>query len=147
MYGLTICQRLQLLVRVSSNLLILALSLLAVTPTVYAQSNASSASPAAQQSVSIPNLELAKPIERQITGGDVHVYNLALKVDEYAHIDLDQRGIDLSVWSFDATGKKISEADAFRVGEKEQIALVADVSGTYRIEIHSSFPKAPTGQY
>jgi len=69
------------------------------------------------QVVSVPSLERAKPIEREIKGGEVHAYNLTLKVDEYAHIDLDQRGIDLALWTIDPNGKKISEVDAFRVGE------------------------------
>ena len=99
------------------------------------------------QVVSVPSLELAKPIEREIKGGEVHAYNLTLKMDEYAHIDLDQRGIDLALWTIDPTGKKISEVDAFRVGETEAIALVAEMPGTYRIEVHTTFPKVPAGRY
>lgn len=102
---------------------------------------------AAAQVSSVPSLEVNKPIERQIAGGEVHAYNVTLKADEYVHIDVDQRGIDLAVWSFDPTGKKISEVDAFRVGEKEAIGIVADVAGTYRIEIHTTFPKVPAGRY
>jgi hypothetical protein len=150
MSGPTICHHSQsLLVRVSANLLslILVLSLLAVPPTVYPQSNASSASPAATQSVSVPNLELARPIEREITGGEVHSYNLALTVDQYVLFDVDQRGIDLAVWIFDPKGKKISEQDAFRVGEQEQVGIVAEMSGAYRVEVHTSFPKGPSGRY
>src|SRR5215211_6165428 len=102
---------------------------------------------ASAQVVSTTSLELNKPIEREINGGEVHAYNLTLKVDEYARIDVDQRGIDLALWTFDPTGKKISEVDAFRVGEKEAIVLVADISGPYRIEVHTTFPKVPNGRY
>ena len=132
----------------SSSLLslILALSLLVVPPTVYSQSNASS-SQAATQSASVPNLELARPIEREITGGEVHPYNLTLTVDQYVHFDVDQRGIDIAVWIFDPKGKKISEQDAFRVGEQEQVGLLAEMSGAYRVEVHTSFPKGATGRY
>jgi len=150
MVGPTIYQRSQSLpVRVSSSLLslILVLSLLAVPPTVNTQSTTFSSSPAAAQSVSIPKLELTRPIEREITGGEVHLYNLVLKVDEYAHVDVDQRGIDLSVWTFDPNGKKISEVDAFRVGEKEEVGILAEMAGAYRLEVHTSFAKGPTGRY
>jgi CHAT domain-containing protein/tetratricopeptide (TPR) repeat protein len=149
MSGPTICQRRQLVVRVSSSLSLftLALSLLVVTPTVYPQSNTSSPGPAVTQSASIPSLELGKPIEREITGGEVHSYNLTLAVDQYVQFAVDQRGIDLAVWTFDPNGKRISEVDAFRVGEQEAVALLAEVSGTYRIELHTSFPKGPTGRY
>lgn len=138
-----------LVVRVSANLLTLVfvLFLLAIPTTVKPQANSSSPRQAESEVVSIPSLELAKPIERQITGGEVHSYNLALKVSEYAHIDVDQRGIDLALWTFDPTGKKISEVDAFRVGEKEGLAIVAEISGSYRIEVHTTFPKVPTGKY
>lgn len=126
--------------------LFLTLCLLAIPATVKTQSNTSS-SPIPSQLVSIPDLELAKPIERQIKGGDVHPYNLTLKVDEYVHIDVDQVGIDLAVWVFDPEGKKISESDAFRVGEKEALSILADMSGVYRLEIHTTFPNVPTGRY
>jgi len=99
------------------------------------------------QVVPVPSLEVNKPIEREIKGGEVHVYNLTLKVDEYVRIEVDQRGIDLALWSFDPTGKKIAEDDAYRVGEIEAIFLIADVPGTYRIEVHTSFPNGPTGRY
>jgi len=148
MSGPTICQHRQLLlVRVFSNLLslILVLSLLTVPSAVYPQSNNSSSQ--AAQSVSIPNLELASPIERAITGGDVHTYNLTLKVDQYVLFYVDQRGIDVAVWIFDPKGKKISEQDAFRVGEKEEVGILAEIAGAYRVEVHTSFPKGPTGRY
>ena len=146
----TICQRSQLtLVCLFSNLLslILVLFLLAVPPTVKTQSNASSSGAAAAQSVSIPNLELAKPIAREITGGEVHPYNLTLTVDQFVQFVVDQRGIDLAVWVFDPKGNKISEVDAFRVGEQEVVGLLAEMPGAYRVEVHTSFPKGPTGRY
>ncbi|HEY5405199.1 MAG TPA: tetratricopeptide repeat protein, partial [Pyrinomonadaceae bacterium] len=146
MSGLTICERRQLfLVRLSSMLLLLFL--LAVPPTVYTQSNTSPSGPVVTQPASIPSLELGKPIEREITGGEVHSYNLTLAVDQYVQFAVDQRGIDLAVWTFDPNGKRISEVDAFRVGEQEGVALLAEVSGAYRIELHTSFPKGPTGRY
>jgi CHAT domain-containing protein/Tfp pilus assembly protein PilF len=146
----TISQRSQLpLVRVASTLfsLSLVLSLLAVPPTVKTQSNASSSSAAVAQSAAIPNLELAKPIERDITGGEVHPYNLTLKLDQFVQFAVDQRGIDLAIWTFDPNGKRISEVDAFRVGEREGVALLAEMPGVYRIEVHTSFAKGPAGRY
>ncbi|HEX6649926.1 MAG TPA: CHAT domain-containing protein [Pyrinomonadaceae bacterium] len=113
---------------------ILALSLIPVT--VNSQSKSS-----------IPSLELAKPIERQITGGEVHPYNLTLKLDDYVRVEVDQRGIDLAIWTFDPAGKKISQVDAVRVGAKEAILIVAEMPGAYHIEIHTTFQKVPAGQY
>ncbi|PWT88753.1 MAG: hypothetical protein C5B55_12595 [Blastocatellia bacterium] len=123
--------------------LLILLPLLAAPPTVNSQSNASSST----QTASILTLELAKPIEREITGGEVQAYNLSLKSDQFVHIDVDQRSIDLAVWIFDPTGKKISESDAFRVGEKEEVAMISETSGAYRVEVHTSFPKGPKGSY
>src|SRR5262245_60855489 len=144
MSGPTISQRIQppvvcLFTKLLSLLTVLVL--LAIPPVARSQANPSSTPP------EVTSLEVSKPIERSITGGEVHAYNLALKVDQYAHINLDQRGIDLAIWTFDPAGKKISEVDAFRVGEKEQIMIVSEVSGTYRIEVHTTFPKVPTGRY
>ncbi len=123
--------------------LIVLVTLLFIPVTGNSQSTASSSSPV----VSIPGLEPGKPIERQITGGEVHPYNLTLKVDEYAQVEVDQRGIDLAIWTFDPGGKKISQVDAVRVGDKEAIFIVAEMAGAYRIEVHTTFPKVPTGQY
>lgn len=123
--------------RLSTRLrLIFIVSLLFIPATVSSQSNPS-----------IPSLELAKPSERQITGGEVHPYNLTLKVDEYVRVEVDQRGIDLAIWTFDPAGKKISQVDAVRVGAKEAILIVAEMPGAYRIEVHTTFPKVPAGQY
>ena len=63
----------------------------------------------AAQVVSTPSLEPNRPLERAINGGEVHPYNLTLKVGEYARVEADQRGIDLALWTFDPSGKKIAE--------------------------------------
>jgi hypothetical protein len=66
--------------------LFIVLSLLVLPQTVNAQSGSMQA-----------NLELNKPIEREITGGDVHSYSLSLQTDHYVHFEVDQRSIDLAV--------------------------------------------------
>jgi len=131
----------------SKQLLLISVLTLAVSPIVNSQSITSSPGQTTAPTVSIPTLELAKPIEREISGGEVHTYSLMLKMDQYVHIDVDQRGIDLAVWFFDPKGKKISESDAFRVGEIEAVAILAEMQGEYRVELHTSFPKGPAGRY
>src|SRR5688572_26740862 len=42
-------------------------------------------------------LELGKPVERELSGGQEHSYQLALTDGQYASVVIEQRGIDVSV--------------------------------------------------
>src|SRR5438067_1795099 len=67
---------------------------------------------AAQSDKDTPTLELGKPIERELAGGQSHSYRIALTSGQYLHIVVDQRGIDVVVTLFDPTGKQVIEVDS-----------------------------------
>lgn len=92
-------------------------------------------------------LELGKHFERQIASTEIHSYQLDLVVDQYAEVTVDQRGIDLAVWTYDPRGEKIAEVDGIRAGDFESIIFVGEIAGPYRLEIRTTSPKAPVGQY
>src|SRR5262245_62160915 len=56
-----------------------------------------SAPPNAQDSIS---LEPGKPVERELSGGQAHSYKIAMISGQYAHIVVEQRGIDVAVTLF-----------------------------------------------
>src|SRR5262245_38858909 len=92
-------------------------------------------------------LELGKHFARQIVGTEVHSYELDLALDQCAEVTVDQRGIDLTVWTYDPKGQKISEVDGLRAGDYESIFFLGEIAGAYRLEIRTTSPQAPAGQY
>src|ERR1700738_5132483 len=45
-------------------------------------------------------LELGKPIEMELKGGEVHSYSINLTAGQFLHLIVDQRGIDVVVTLF-----------------------------------------------
>jgi len=92
-------------------------------------------------------LELGKHFERQIAGTEVHSYQLDLVVDQCAEVTIDQRGIDLAIWTYDPTGQKIAEVDGIRAGDFESVFFLGEITGSYRLEIRTTSPTAQAGRY
>ncbi len=92
--------------------------------------------PAASQATETPSpLELGTPIDREISGRKQHAYEVALKAGEYADVIVEQRGIDVVVAVFDASGKLIAEFDAdSRTDGRERAGVVAESASGYRVE-------------
>jgi CHAT domain-containing protein/tetratricopeptide (TPR) repeat protein len=112
-----------------------------------AQSGAGSSS--APQSKDAGTLELRKPVERDLSGGQAHYYQILLVSGQYLHVLLGQRGIDAILEFVDPTGKKLLPADfpgVHREGLRD-IFLIIDSSGTYRIAVRPVENNAATGSY
>jgi CHAT domain-containing protein/tetratricopeptide (TPR) repeat protein len=106
---------------------------------------ASSGSASAQFDVT--TLSVGKPIERKLAGGQVHVYELDLPLNDYAEVVVDQRSIDVSVTAYDPKGQKLTYVDGLKVPDQESLLLIGATPGPYRLEIRSPFAKAPEGTY
>src|SRR5262245_39157708 len=91
-----------------------ATSLQPEAPLAQAPASEHGAAPIAQESIS---LEPGKPIERELSGGQSHSYKLAMISGQYAHIVVEQRGIDVVVALVALDGKKIVEVDSESVIE------------------------------
>ncbi len=100
-----------------------------------------------QNAVDVTALEMGKPIERGLAGGETHLYQLTLTAGQYAVVFVDQRRINISLSAFDPEGKKLVESDGFGIGEVELISLIAETSATYRLEVRSPDKTAPKGSY
>src|SRR5436853_2114267 len=66
----------------------------------------------AQSPPEIRQLEIGKPIERELRGGQSHVYEIQLVAGQYLSAIVDQRGIDVAITVIGADGKPLIEADA-----------------------------------
>src|SRR5262245_4701210 len=62
------------------------------------------AAPSVQESIS---LELGKPVERELSGGQSHSYKITMISGQYLQVVVTQRGIDVAVALFTPDGKKI----------------------------------------
>jgi CHAT domain-containing protein/Tfp pilus assembly protein PilF len=93
-------------------------------------------------------LELGKPIEREIAGGQSHRYQIRLSANQYLHVIVDQRGVDLVVALLQPDGKKVVEVDGPNgpVGP-EPLKAISEAEGVYLLEIHPLQKSAAAGRY
>jgi tetratricopeptide (TPR) repeat protein len=102
----------------------------------------------AQNDNDTPVLELGKPIERQLAGGQSHSYRIALVSGQYLHMMVEQRGIDVVLTLFGPNGKKIVEVDSPNGTQgPEVVQLITEVSGVHRLEVRSLEKSAAPGRY
>jgi CHAT domain-containing protein/Tfp pilus assembly protein PilF len=93
-------------------------------------------------------LEPGKPIERELSGGQSHSYELKLAAGQYVKLIVDQRGIDVVLKLLGHEGKQIAEFDGeFRTQGQEVAAWVAEGSGSYRVDVQAEDKNAAAGRY
>ena len=103
---------------------------------------------AAQNEKDLPVLELGKPIERELAGGQAHDYRLTLTAGQFLYVTVEQRGIDVVASLVAPDGKKLIEMDSPNGTQgPEPVMLVAEASGRYRLEVRSLEKNAAVGRY
>jgi CHAT domain-containing protein/Tfp pilus assembly protein PilF len=103
---------------------------------------------AAQSEKATPTLELGKPIECELAGGQSHSYRIVLTSGQYLHVIVDQRGIDVVVTLFDPAGKQVIEVDSPNGTQgPEPVFAIAESSGTYRLDVRSFEKDVTAGRY
>ena len=92
-------------------------------------------------------LELSKPVEREISGGRSHIYQITLTKGQHIRLEIRPQNIDLGVAIQLPGGKSIAVYDPLGV-KQEQLVIehVAAASGIYQFKIFTS-AKAPAGRY
>ena len=113
----------------------------------FEQSQSAPQSPESRHNSEITSLEPGKPVQRELGAGEAHSYALIVAAGQYVLVLADQRGIDVTLSAFDPNGKKLVEADMFRIGETELISLVAETSGSYLLEVRSLDMTTAKGRY
>src|SRR6185503_260023 len=84
------------------------------------------------------SLEVNKPIEKELSGDNAHSYQLKLAANQFVHLVVEQKGIDVVVTLFAPDGQKISEVDSPNGTQgPEPIKAVAAAAGDYRLEVRS----------
>jgi tetratricopeptide (TPR) repeat protein len=91
----------------------------------------------------VPNLA----VRREIAGGTVHHYEIAMEAGQYTQIAVEQQGIDLLLVSFGSAGPPIEMDRAEGSIGFEKISVIADRSATYQLFVRPLNTAAATGRY
>jgi CHAT domain-containing protein/Tfp pilus assembly protein PilF len=107
------------------------------------------ASPLAQQQAAAPvRLEPGTPIERALSGSDVHRYELSLKQGTRASLSIEQRHVDVTIQVAAPDQTVLAHFnDELRDGMAERVDIVADRDGSYVVTIKANYPRVAAGQY
>jgi tetratricopeptide (TPR) repeat protein len=92
-------------------------------------------------------LEPGRITGRELADGQAHEYSFGLEAGQYARVSVDQRSINVTVAVFAPDGKELYSGDSYAIGESEIAALIAEVSGNFRLRVTPSEPRAPSGRY
>ncbi|MEO8436168.1 MAG: CHAT domain-containing tetratricopeptide repeat protein [Pyrinomonadaceae bacterium] len=102
----------------------------------------------AQRTPEVTTLEPGRAVERQMAGGEEHVYKISLTEGQYAKVVVEQRGIDVIVYLRGMDGKVVTFFNSdFRSQGEETVEMVAEASGSYWLSIERTSKSAPAGQY
>jgi len=93
-------------------------------------------------------IELSKPIERELTGGDNHRYTISLAAGQYLRVVVAQLSIDVSVALMAPNGEKLITADSLSYADgQETVSTLAEAAGIYRLEVRSPDEPSYKGRY
>jgi len=102
---------------------------------------------ASQTAQEIIVLELGKPIERELSGGQRHRYEIPISEGQFVRLEIRQQGISISASLQGPDGKTISRVGhPYTMEQEPTIDFVAESSGNYVLEIYAG-AKAPIGRY
>jgi hypothetical protein len=120
------------------------LSAQAIGATVAYRQDKSSGNSASEK-VEITNLELGQAVERTLSAGEKHTYQLQLTAGQFAGLIVDRRGIDVLVRLIGANGKPIYAFDS-EIGNtgQEPVELVAETDGHYQLLVEAKGRKGTT---
>ena len=94
-----------------------------------------------------PLLEPHRTNERQIGGGQLHLYQLSLQAGQHAKVAIDQQTIGVAITILGPDGKVRFQIDNDSIGEQEIAELIADSTGIYQVQVAPSSSTAPAGRY
>lgn len=94
------------------------------------------------------SLELGKPVERELRGGESHSYRVHLEAGQYFHVVVEQKGIDVAVSLDGPDCKTITESDSPNgTFGPEPLSAIAATSGEHLLRVHSDDKNASAGKY
>jgi hypothetical protein len=93
-------------------------------------------------------LELGKPVEREIAGGQEHTYQLNLSAGQFLRVVAEQKSIDLALTLVGADGRPLVKRDLTNIiGAHESISFEPKAAGSYTIVVHATSAVTVKGTY
>jgi CHAT domain-containing protein/Tfp pilus assembly protein PilF len=103
---------------------------------------------AAGKGKDIQALETGKTIKRELAGGQHHSYQIGLSAGQFLKATIEQQGIDVVVQVSGPDGKQMMEFDSeSRSQGEEQVSLVAEMTGDYRLTVRPKQNGAAASPY
>lgn len=87
----------------------------------------------------------AFPVERGLTGGESHTYRLAIAAGQFLRIEVEQRGVDVTITLSDRDGRQVAASDLPHAGV-EWVSLIAHRDTELRLEIRAANRDAAAAQ-
>jgi CHAT domain-containing protein/lipopolysaccharide biosynthesis regulator YciM len=127
---------------------LIALFSVTVLSTTVPPASSQASSAGANNAQEVTPLEMGRAVERELSGGERHSYDLKLTEGQYASVIVEQRGIDLMIRLQENSGKFIADfEDEYRSQGEEKVEVVAEAAVSYRLIVKASAINAPTGHY
>lgn len=93
-------------------------------------------------------LEPNKPILRDMAGGQTHTYLIQLDAQQFLHVAVDQRGIDVIVSLRSPDDVTLAEIDSpSGTTGLEPVFWISETGGAYKLEVRAFDKNAPAGKY
>jgi tetratricopeptide (TPR) repeat protein len=93
-------------------------------------------------------LELARPIIRPLAGGQIEQFHIELAPNQYAKLNVEQRGIDVVVRVLDPDAKLLTEFDADpRLTGTETAEIAVERGGAYTVRVEPRQKSAAAGSF
>ena len=103
---------------------------------------------AATQSEDMRTLEQGVAIERTLSGGQTHQYQIQLVLGQYVRVTVDQHWVDVAVIMLNPQGQTALKIDSASDGEgSEAVALICEFPGQYTLRVDASDEHAIAGAY
>jgi CHAT domain-containing protein len=106
-----------------------------------------SLSASAQSAPEPTTLVPTRPVERELAGGESHVYQISLAAGQFVRFRLEQRGVDAALLLAAPDGKQLVEVDLTGAGQEEPLSLEAAATGTYRLTVRGVEEETRRGAY
>ena len=91
-------------------------------------------------------LALGEPIEQVLPAGERHSYKITLNSGQYLRLLITPSGTELATTLYAPDGQKLSQSTCRQNGPTP-VSAIAEVSGTYRLEVRSLEKDPVPGRY
>jgi len=96
----------------------------------------------------IATLEIGRPVERELKGGETHTYSVSLLAGQFLYVVADQNRCDVILTLVGPGGDKLVEVNSPNGTQApESIGYLADADGSYQLLVRSAKKDALTRRY